>query len=99
MKALSSAAMREMANTARQLGELAPAVASIFERLADDPAMSAISSNPHVDWLTDVDADGIAAFTAHATLFVNSVIDSDNAARKANRKPSRIGSVFSKKGR
>jgi hypothetical protein len=99
MKALTPAAMHAMATSARQLGELAPAVASIFDRLASDPAMSAVSSNPDVEWLNDVDVDVIASFTAHATVFVNAVIDNHSAARKASRQPGAFTRIFSKKGR
>ncbi len=86
-----------MAESARQLGTLAPAVASIFDRLASDPAMSAISADPTVDWLTDVDTDAIALFTAHATAWVNAIIDSDKAARKAKRRNGFVSMFSSKK--
>ncbi len=85
---LTPDAIRALAETARELGALAPAVASIFERLADDPAMSAISKNPNVDWLSGDDVQTIANFTAQATLFVNAISDNAKAAKKASRKPA-----------
>jgi hypothetical protein len=93
---LSPAAMRAIAESADRIAALATDAAAIFRKLASDPALSPLSTNPEIDWLIDNHSTTVAQLQVECRVLIEQLTLLAKAARKAKRR-ERVTSIFIEK--
>jgi hypothetical protein len=90
------AVLHKIAESADRIAALAPDVAAIIRRLAEDPALSPLSASNEIDWLTDDHSTTVAQLQAECHLMIEQLTSMAKSARKTQRK-ERVASIFKRK--